>query len=192
MRRGLTLIELIFTMVIVAITFMVIPKLIQAFSRIGSTVIKEDAMYNTITMMNLITRLPWDKNSIESDSILKTNNINACDPTTGYRVGGFPGGRSCIDKTFNASPIAHNHAALDSIGEYNGESLDTITPCNGQLYDLGVSVNYSVAGTRTDIKHIAITTGYDTALAAHGNFCVILDYNSYNLGRVPIKRRRWQ
>lgn len=209
MRKGLTLIELIFTMVIVAITFVVIPKLMQTYALTGRTVVKEDAIFNTITMMGLITHLAWDENNIENDSILSVTN----NPDTnykcghdiiGYRKGGFAGGRNCsnlenipIPKT-KASTIKGTYTGnLNSIDSYNGYDLDTVTPCNGKLYDLGVKVSYYGKAT-SNVKRIEIRTRYDSAYKFYDKTktvsqqpCVIFDYYAYNIGQVSIKKRRW-
>ena len=46
MRKALTLIEMILTMVIVGLVFTVVPKIIFVTNRSFETVVKEDALYN--------------------------------------------------------------------------------------------------------------------------------------------------
>lgn len=207
MRKGLTLIELVFTMVIVAITFVVIPKLMQTYALTAKTVVKEDAIFNTITMMGLISHLAWDEQNIENDTILSVSNGDAdhtCNTTTGYRPGGFIGGRNCITPTgatINASSIPTTapdaNSSLNSIDSYNKYDLDTVTPCNGKLYDLGVKVSYYGKAT-SNVKRIEIRTRYDSAYKFYDKTktvsqqpCVIFDYYAYNIGQVSIKKRRW-
>lgn len=198
MRKGLTLIELIFTMVIVAITFTVVPKLVQTIADTGKTIVKEDAIFNTITMMGLITRLAWDEENVINDSILNVSHGNAnytCNPATRYRRGGFVGGRNCI--TAGAIPNASNPLAVptpptyNSIDSYNGYSLGTKTSCGGGLYDLGVRVTYNGAVT-SNVKHIEITTNYNAGFKLKNEGCIMFDYFSYNIGQVSINKRRWQ
>lgn len=207
MRKGLTLLELIFTMVIVAITFTVIPKLIQVMGNAGAQIVKEDAIYNTMTLMGKIVNLPWDQNNTTSNAILHviTGNTNYDCQTDNYRRGGFKGGRNCVGEgnitAHNASPIGRENANHDDIDDFNGESLNTLTPCGDQLYDLGVVVNYVQdnndeinSAPSTNIKRVVITTRYDATFTRHddGNSCMIFDYWSYNIGQIDIKRRRWQ
>ncbi len=193
MRKGLTLIELIFTMVIVALVFSVIPKLVQTMGQSSKTVMKEDAIFNTITLMGLITNLAWDKENVTNDSILRVTNEDPkyrCNETTGYRVGGFEGGRNCI-KTANASAITNTSSTYNSIDSYNGYKLNTKTPCNNKLYNLGVKVEYKNA-TTSNIKHIKITTNYDDSFKIKDDGCTIFDYFSYNLGQAHINKRAWK
>lgn len=205
MRKGVTLIELIFTMVIVAITFMVIPKLMQAISATSKTVIQEDAIFNSVTLMGLISRLAWDKENITNNAILNVTNQNSnfrCNPTTGtgYRIGGFVGGRNCIvsDGTILSasaitSPGASGRSSYNSIEDYHGYSLGTKTQCDNKLYDLGVKVSYIPRSTG-NIKHIQITTQYNTTFKLHKSKtgCVMLDYFSFNIGQVGINKRPWR
>ncbi len=193
MRKGLTLIELIFTMAIVAFVFSVIPKLVKTMAQSSKAVIKEDAIFNTITLMGLIKNLAWDKNNVTNDSILKVTNEDTkytCNQATGYRVGGFIGGRNCID-TANASTITNTSTIYNSIDSYNGYKLDTKTSCNNKLYNLGIKVKYQT-GSTCNIKHIQITTNYDDSFKLKGDGCTIFDYFSYNLGQVHINKRAWK
>lgn len=206
MRKGLTLIELIFTMVIVAITFTVIPKLIQVMGNARAQTIKEDAIYNTMTLMGKIVNLPWDQNNTTSNAILHVNSGSSdydCQADN-YRQGGFKGGRNCVGEgnitIHNASPIGIENTNYDDIDDFDGESLNTLTPCSNALYDLGVVVNYVqdnndevTSGTSTNIKRIVITTDYNSTFTRHdGSSCMVFDYWSYNIGQIDIKRRRWR
>lgn len=96
MRRALTLIELILSMVIIGIVFTVIPKLIMSMNQSAQTTIKEEAMFNAMAQMGAIINLPWDENNTAHDQILDTNATTyKCNATSGYRIGGFIGGRHC-------------------------------------------------------------------------------------------------
>lgn len=196
MRNGLTLIELIFTMVIVAITFIVVPKLVHTMATASKTVMKEDAIYNTMTMMGLITHLPWDNNNVQNNSILNVTNgalSYTCNQTTGYRPGGFVGGRNCINSGSipAATNIPTSSTIYNSIEDYNGYSLNTKTECNNNLYDIGVEVSYLGAQT-SDVKHVKITTAYNSSFKLKNQGCDIFDYFSYNIGQININKRRWR
>lgn len=209
MRRGLTLIELIFTMVIVAVTFTVIPKLIQTLGTANKVTMQEDAIFNTMTLMGLIIRLPWDNENRTNSQILRVNSGDPrfdCNGTTFYRPGGFVGGRLCVEQStaeINATTTIGREGSLyNDIDDYDGESLDTLTSCGGQLYDLNVVINYEndttfttlAAGQTSNTKHIEITTMRDSAsrYKANYDFCVVFDYFSYNIGYATIKKRLWQ
>lgn len=212
MRRGLTLIELIFTMVIVAVVFTVIPKLIQSMSSASKSIIKEDAIYNTMAAMGTIISLPWDESNTANEKILHVNsthrnNIYDCNDTILRRDGGFAGGRQCGDRSSgvnNASLIlgAETTDVLDDIDDYNGRSINTNKACGGSLYDLGVVVEYvrddNISNNNisdnlaTNVKHIMITTQYDPTFTRHNDSsCMVFDYYSYNIGQSIIKKRPW-
>lgn len=200
MRKGLTLIELIFSMVIVAITFTVIPKLVQTMADSSKVVVQEDAIFNTMTLMGLITRLPWDGNNVDNDSILTVTNGVAqftCNPNTGphagYRNGGFAGGRNCIAAGAASTIPTTTPTTQNSISDYNNYSLNTQVECGNNLYDLGVTVSY-VGGATSDIKHVQIRTNYNNAFKLHSTHdpCTMMDYAAFNIGQVAINRRRWQ
>lgn len=96
MKKGLSLIELVFTIVIIAVVFTVIPKIVLALSKSDEFTVKQDAVFNGMTMMQMISRLAWDENSTNNNDILQTASINFnCSSTTHYRVGGFRGSRNC-------------------------------------------------------------------------------------------------
>jgi len=76
-REGFTLIELIFSMVIIALVFTVIPKIIYAFNKSDTFSVREDALFNGVSLTNMISRLPWDENNTEHNDILLTKSTNA-------------------------------------------------------------------------------------------------------------------
>ena len=203
MKRGFTLIELIFSMVIIAFVFTVIPKIIFVSNKAINLGIKEDALFNAMTLMGQIVTLPWDENNAENDTILATDSGNF--PCNDYRVGGFASSRNCIDSTLQASPIAreNEYNDIDDYHEYN-----TSTQVGGKnRYQLTVDVSYTgdnfapssagatvllnnaAAGT-TNIKKTVVT------VANHSDnkrecFSSTLFFYSSNLGHTYINKRAW-
>jgi prepilin-type N-terminal cleavage/methylation domain-containing protein len=57
MRKALTMIELIISMVIIGIVFTVIPRLVIAMNQNAQTTIKEEALYNALSLMGSIVPL---------------------------------------------------------------------------------------------------------------------------------------
>lgn len=200
MRRGLTLIELIFTMVIVAVVFTVIPKLIQSFAQSGEVSIKEDALYSAVALAGLMSSLPWDEANTDSDAILFTaSDPNyACSPLTGYRTGGFVGGRNCIQNPSNASNIlGQEDSFYNDFDDYNNENRNASVVCGGAskavfVFDVNVSyvneTNYTPQPNSTHAKMAQINVN------KHGtNECVTsLFYTAYNIGQIQIYRRPWR
>ena len=100
MRKALSLIELIFTIVIIALVFTVVPKIVFALNKSDDFSAKQDALFNGMTLMQMITRLHWDENSVTNNLILDTNSTQfKCDATTKYRKGRFIGSRNCVKGT---------------------------------------------------------------------------------------------
>ncbi len=162
MRNALTLIELIFSMVIIGIVFTVIPKLIISMNQSAQVTIKEEAMFNAVAMMGAIINLPWDNNNTVNNQILNVSNHNSYDCNASntpqyYRKGGFVGGRNCSALTdgsfdFNASSIGNELNATgdkvyDDIDDYNATENNASNDCakshGKSLYSIRPIVIYS-------------------------------------------------
>ena len=204
MRRALTLIELIFTMVIVAIVFTVVPKMIFAFNKSAQTSVKEDALYNAFALMGAIVNLPWDQNNTDQDDILHVDESNfACDSSTYSRIGGF-GSRLCPNNLNASSTLGKEDDVYDDLDDYNGHETNTSTACSLK-YHLKATVKYiadpakptdttvavdldnlgDASGT-SDLKEVSVQVTYAPG-HAKGAFCKTLVYDSANLGLVSVK-----
>lgn len=207
MRKGLTLLELVFSMVIIAITFTVVPRLIKNLASNAKTVVQEEALLNSITLMAFITNLPWDEKNIKTNAILSVNDGVVGSKSTftcnanGYRIGGFVGGRNCSFPD-TATAIPATSTTLNSIEQYNNFSLDTSYFCTSdkKLYNLVAKVKYKHDGGgagSSHAKHIIITTEYENSYKLSKNKtkkstgCMVFDYVAYNIGQVSIEKRRW-
>ncbi len=207
------MVELIFTMVIIGLVFMVVPKIVFVTNKSFETTVKEEALYNAMALMGIIVHLPWDEENTKYDRILSVSAGNAayrCDDTTGfYRVGGFVGSRNCIDNSatpMNASStLGREDAYFNDIDDYDGFQVDTTTPY-GAKYRLQVSVSYlqdpspgsvvdlsalSPASGSTDIKEIRVTVS-NAPGRKKAPFTSSLYYHSVNLGQIYINKRAWR
>ncbi len=207
------MVELIFTMVIIGLVFMVVPKIVFVTNKSFETTVKEEALYNAMALMGIIVHLPWDEENTKYDRILSVSAGNAayrCDDTTGfYRVGGFVGSRNCIDNSatpMNASStLGREDAYFNDIDDYDGFQVDTTTPY-GAKYRLQVSVSYlqdpspgsvvdlsalSPASGSTDIKEIRVTVS-NVPGRKKAPFTSSLYYHSVNLGQIYINKRAWR
>lgn len=194
-RRGITLIELIFSIVILSIVFSIIPKIIFASNKSIQTSMKEDALFNAYTLLGSIIKLPWDENTYETGNILSVDEADC----TGTRVGLFLGSRECqlaSDGNYMASTITNYNSgdALNNIDDYNDFNDSYI---NSSKYKLGVKVNYvdtnygqhSKSYSR-NLKEINVrvasnstkTTGFESSFF----------YHSANLGLIQIKKEVWR
>lgn len=211
MRNALTLIELILSMVIIGIVFTVIPRLVQSMNQSTQTTIKEEAMYNAMAQIGMIINLPWDENNTAHDQILSVTNGDAvydCNATSGYRIGGFVGGRNCIKPigiNYNASAvIGKEDAEFNDIDDYDGNITIAKASCSTSsknLYNIGTTVVYvpdngiGIPTGTTNAKTVQVKVGYhsDNKLfdATKANCIANLNYTAYNIGHIQINSRPW-
>lgn len=215
MRKGLTLIELILSMVIIGIVFTVIPRLIMSMNQSANVTIKEEAMYNALTMIGAIINLPWDENNTMNDQLLRVtdgeNDYNCT--SSGYRIGGFIGSRNCRpssgDLNLTASLLGHDNVGNDDfndIDDYYDINKTADKNCSGGvkgLYGIATSVAYvqdptlgsidlnttAVSGT-TNTKYVKVQVGYGSD-SQHTGCITALEYHSFNLGNIQINSRNW-
>lgn len=215
MRKALTLIELILSMVVIAIVFTVIPRLIHALNQTSQTAIQEEAMYNAMALMGAIVNLPWDENATEHDQILQVTQGNSsyeCNTTSGYRIGGFIGGRNCIEPSgvdYNATAIGLEGSDMNDIDDYT-LPIDTDSNCSREegkkLYTLTPIVQYVTDPATTGIAHlgntpistqatsntkqILVKVGYHSD-HKHSGCISVLEYHSFNIGAMQINSVPW-
>ncbi len=206
MRKGLSLIELIFTIVIIAIVFTVIPKIILSLNKADNFVIRQDAIFNGISMMKMISNMPWDENNTDSSDVLHVHNGNFdCNVTSFRRVGAFIGARTCennLTSTLildNSGPITHEE---NDIGDFN-ERVVEINTTNGKLYDLNITVSYiednnisnlnqsNDVKNRTNLKRVRIKVFY-TGKRGEQKQLTQFNYTSANIGQMKINKRVWK
>ena len=139
MRKALTIIELIFTVVILALVFTVIPKILYVSNKSIQVSATEEAIFNMMAKMSDIVFKEWDENNTQTDEILVVNqepeSVIDCDKDTGYRIGGFKGSRNC-QSDINISHIGAdaNEPPYDDIDDYNGSEENTSTSGRKKKY----------------------------------------------------------
>lgn len=215
MRKGLTLIELILSMVIIGIVFTVIPRLIMSMNQGAQTTLKEEAMYNAMVQMGMILNLPWDNNNTQNTQILTVTPASAydCNTTSGYRIGGFIGGRNCIAPagiSYNAGAIGKEDGESNDIDDFHDTNLTADKNCSATekkgLYTIGTTVAYvddpattgiavlttadKGANQYSNTKYIEVKVGYGTD-SQHTGCITALNYHSFNIGHIQINSRNW-
>jgi len=139
LRKALTIIELIFTVVILALVFTVIPKILYVSNKSIQVSATEEAIFNMMAKMSDIVFKEWDENNTQTDEILVVNqepeSVIDCDKDTGYRIGGFKGSRNC-QSDINISHIGAdaNEPPYDDIDDYNGSEENTSTSGRKKKY----------------------------------------------------------
>ena len=204
-KSAFTLIELILSMVIIAIAFTVLPKILQLAAKVSVQNVREEAMYNAVAYIGLIKSTAWDENNTVVDDILHVNDGDSdyeCNKTTTYRIGGFDGSRNCQNDK-NASVLG-----TDENDFYDDmDDFSTITAQNdtdSRNYDLNISVRYVTdiaedsdtfsseeQSDTTNTKEINVTVEVKKKQAALGNSLVRMSFTAQNIGQQIINKRNW-
>ncbi len=147
MKNSLTIIELIFTIVLIGLVFTVIPRIIYISNKSLEFSSKEDAIFNLMTKMMDISVKEFDENDTQTDEILlanKSSKVLLCNKDTGYRVGGFRGGRNCLNDDLNVSDIGvdSDEPPFDDVDDYNASEENT-TASGDKVYTLKIYVGYT-------------------------------------------------
>jgi prepilin-type N-terminal cleavage/methylation domain-containing protein len=216
MRKGLSLIELIFTIVIIALVFTVIPKIVFALKKSDSFAIRQDAILNSVSLMQMLSKLPWDQNDFNTTDILHVNAGNVifdCNTTTMLRQGGFVGSRNCQDN-LNALGLGsdvgeNNETNFNDIDDFNNFDFNT------SIYNIHLTVNYvndfavapliappsitidlstnGLAAGSTNLKRVNLQTNYNgVRVGERGNALMNFSYTSANIGQTFLHKRVWQ
>ncbi len=181
MRRALTLIEMIVTILIIAVVFTVVPKIIFASNKAMALSMKEDGLFHAYVLIGSISRLAWDENTLVAGKILNTTSHTCND----YRVGGFLGSRNCIGSALTASSIGSDGGDADDIDDYDGY-LEAI---GSNRYNLSSNITYT---STQELKKISVIVTSHPDNKRMPNFQSSFFYDSANLGHVQIKKEQWQ
>lgn len=189
-KPAFTLVELIFSIVIIAIVFTVVPKLLFVTTKTMELSIKEDGLFSGIALMGNIVRLPWDENTMLSQGKILDTAANTCDD---YRIGGFTGSRNCLNSNASATPKASfgSSGSYGDVDDYDGYSTAT---SNGRIqYNLDVEVNYVNANDFSagldpdELKEVKVSV----SSSGKTNLCTSFLFYSANLGHIQINKRAW-
>ena len=206
-KSAFTLIELILSMVIIAMAFTVLPKIMQLAAKVSVQNLREEAMYNAVAYIGLIKSTAWDENNTEVDDILHVssegNDDYNCSKTTSYRIGGFNGSRNCKNDK-NASSLSDDGNDMDDMDDFKG-SIDATNDTNSRDYDLNVSVDYvadinetksntfsaTPENNSTNTKLITVKVDIKKKASVLGNSIVKMSFIAQNIGQLQINRRSW-
>jgi len=151
MRRGLSLIELIFTIVIIAIVFTVIPKVVLSLNKADSFAVRQDALFNGVSMVSMISKLPWDEANSNSPDVLHVDSLNfTCSTSTFRRVGGFIGSRNC-DENLTSTLGKNGEASYDEyndLDDFKDENNITAKPYRLETEVTYLTDNFTQNGTK--------------------------------------------
>jgi hypothetical protein len=218
MRKAFSLVELIFTIVIMASIFALLPRIIFATSKSNSFAMRQDAFFEGISLVKFASYMAWDQNNTQKLDILATSSTNSvfkCDDTTDYkRVGSkkSANGRVCKE-SLNASIIGpdaqSNYLLYDDIDDFNGSIIESNT-MGKKKYELYSIVTYlsddiftysgdkltidlnasSVSKSSTNIKKLHLNISYVGGRGRDKNI-TSFSYFSSNIGQFTLNKEDW-
>ena len=154
MRNGFTLIELIITIVIMAGVFAVIPKIMFATGKSDAFALRQDALFEALSLTKIASKLAWDENNTDHLDILQTqSSYFECNTSTKLRHGSYisSNGRVCAQPLYASLPLGadtgeSDYLDFDDIDDFDGSEVNAsvITPSGfaQKKYRLSNSVVY--------------------------------------------------
>jgi len=154
MRRAISMIELIFSIVILGIVFLSIPLIIQNANTSLESTHDSKGYYHALALMQIIIAKPWDHNNIDDLSTSEVYYILGADCVG--RTGLTPGEsrRMCdpaLTPTTNPMIANANYAAIDHFQDYTQEVE-------------GFTLSTSIAYADPNLKLISIPLSKNGAL----------------------------
>jgi len=159
MKRAVTLIELIFSIVIIALVFTIIPKIVVATTQSSIQERKEMAMVCALAWTKVISRSFWDENSTEYDAsnditIVKEEvlrfedqvDYNCSQEGRSSRVGSFHQVRKCDENRSISQLGIDGIEARDDVDDFMGSADEEFLRfCDENFkndYEVNVAVDY--------------------------------------------------
>lgn len=196
------MIELIFAIVVIAITVLSLPMMTQVTSTSSERNIVQEAIFAASTELNQVVSYYWDENSLQDDNILaKVVSNGDCNETTKLRPGHInqPYHRRCIDDTTlrPSTTLGSDGGDLDDLDDIDQtqHQIFTLNPASAtgykEVYTSQLTVAYSDFGDETaadqNIKRITVTIR-----DADNNITTILRTYSANIGEIDYYKRRYE
>ena len=202
-RAAFTLIELIFAIVIIAISVISLPMMGQVVSKGVSTNLVQEAIFAAATKLNEAVTYKWDENSTNAaapDSLSRVINtaVNDCSTPDGQRPGYIlqPMHRKCLSNlAVRPSALGKDGGDLDDLDDlvetnvalFSGGAGADAYKDNDDPYKSTIAVAYANFGTITaaskNIKLISVTISNSKGPITK------LDAYSANIGEIDYFRR---
>ena len=174
MRKGIALLELIFAMVVIAITLLAVPNLIQQTTKASNQVVTQESVSTAASQINMIMSLFWDENATDpkyNNPVLVVGQSNPdlveANKTisgTAYflaRRAGSPkstprrytvnisGNKLTATPAANLGTDTNDAGEMDDADDYNGASLQlqnfaNAAAINGDYKDISIDMNTTV------------------------------------------------
>ncbi len=174
MRKGIALIELIFAIVVIAITLLSVPNLMQQTSKASSQVVTQESISSAASQINMIMSLFWDENATNPKYnnpvlVVKQSNPSLIDAniTMGgmsYSISRRLGSPKSSPRRFavningkklTATPATklgidiNDAGEMDDVDDYNGatsklQDFNNTSIINGDYKDTSIDMNTTV------------------------------------------------
>lgn len=210
-KRAFTMIELVFSIVIVGLVILSIPLIVRQSN--ANAVMSQNVLgyYNALTLMDTIRKKPWDTNNMDDFAvsgeyyILQTGNAatdcRVLNQATGMHIktkkglGNANRRRMCDPASRSASAITAN-ARLASINDFQGYTTKIVSNGN-DIFQLSTNISYAninfgngtnagsitTTNNTTDVKAINITlTRIDPDNATNNEDIAVYTYYAANIG----------
>jgi len=209
MKKGFTLLELIFSMVIIAIAFSVLPKILMMATKVSTQSVREEAMFSAVALAGFIHATPWDEQNTQVDDILHVSAGDSdydCSSSSYLRVGGFVGSRNCKNNK-NASSLgsdSNDGSAYDDVDDFGDTTSSNLN--DSRQYTLKVDIDYvddinindgssfstTTSSSSTNTKYIKIQVQPQTKAKELRSNVATFDFYSLNIGQLQVNKRVWQ
>lgn len=205
MRKSFTLIELIFSMVIIAIAFTVLPKILQLSAKVSTQSLKEEALYSGVALMGYIKATAWDEQNTKYDDILIVDNGDTAYSCNDIRIGGFIGSRNCKHNLQASTTLGldgDDNNFFDDVDDFS--SVETSNFNKSRDYNLMVKVNYAddiglndevfkttTSSQSTNTKYVQIDINSTKPQKTSGKNVARLKFWMFNIGQIHINRIPW-
>ncbi len=193
-RFAFTLIELIFAIVIIGISVLSLPMMIQVTSKGVESNIIQEAIYASSTLLMSATGGYWDERSMEDMSVSHISRVidisSSCDDTTKLKPGHInqPFHRRCLESnSFANLENATNDGLIDALeDEVESTNLFTTSTDGSSGYkDFTDKYQSNLTIVRNnDIKTITVTVSNSTGTIT------VLRIQSANIGEIDYYKKR--
>ena len=137
MKKGFTLIELIFTIVILAITTMAIPRIVAQTAGLNEFAIKQELVMNAKTAMTQIIRAPWDSGYVNAPGACTgIDDLNECARVMPVPIFDLSGVVNSEDLN-SLALVNRNGASHENVG--NSRKVSTATPTLSRCFGTGAN-----------------------------------------------------
>ncbi|MDA3078874.1 MULTISPECIES: pilus assembly FimT family protein [unclassified Campylobacter] len=188
MKNGFTLIELIFTIVILAITTMAIPRMVAQTAELNILAIQQELVANAKTVVVQVSKAPWDSNGLSHNELPRIYDI-ATDGADVFVPGGIAGKIAVDNKKVNAGVAPTPKANFGSGGTGLFADIDDYADFNRTI----VPSSLSAGNTSGDfILNTKVTVAVNYLREPNVNFVnaavingVNLDFDAVNIVNTP-------